>query len=135
MKKTIISLAAFALLTSAVPAFAQENNHVTATITNKESKNISNNSVITPRSVIGWYNSVPNASYYQVRVHNQTTNVTESVHNYSSNVNSAQTNFLTYGHSYTISVSALDANYNYLAGNTTPVFVANSYTSWSVYLY
>ncbi|MFE4569083.1 hypothetical protein [Paenibacillus chitinolyticus] len=36
MKKTIVSLTAFALLTSAAPAFAQDNNQVSNTTANKE---------------------------------------------------------------------------------------------------
>ncbi|MFS0838660.1 hypothetical protein [Paenibacillus sp. 1P03SA] len=137
MNKTIISLAAFALLTSSVPAFAQANH--TPTNTNTNETNILNPSEIsvlnTGTVFVSHFNSPSSTQLLEFTVRNETDNILVQ----GSLIPKSQSQFVTYGltrgKNYSIKVRALDAFYNQVATGTTGVFkVDTAEAHYFVYL-
>ncbi|MVP00283.1 hypothetical protein [Paenibacillus lutrae] len=133
MKKTITSLAAFALLASAIPAHAQEINlaPTAATVNDSKLPTSAPSQVINPRAKVSW-NSVPGAAYYDVYVNNLTTNQLYQYSRQSSLI--FESGYLTSGHDYIIVVNALDSNFNKIASGHTQQFKAIYHNLWTIYL-
>ncbi|WP_188068944.1 hypothetical protein [Brevibacillus brevis] len=121
MKKLITGIAALAIMTSAVPAFAKEAQQApTTTVSTKISaSNKAQASYV--RMYVDW-NDVPNAETYEVSV----TNLTDS-YVYERNRRATSdftTGDLYVGKNFIISVVAYDKNSNTIASGNTGVFQA-----------
>ena len=130
MKKLFTTAVATAvLLTSAVPAFAQDSNQVSSQ-TAASSKAVNPSSVDLQSSVSAYvtWNSVPGAVAYSYHVWDYTEGrLYEAARQGTTN---RTTGALTYGKSYSITIAALDANDRIITQNNTGVFVAGPSTNW-----
>ncbi|MCR8845310.1 hypothetical protein NQ117_16625 [Paenibacillus sp. SC116] len=127
MKKTIISLAAFALLTSAVPLSAQAN-IITPTNTN-ETKLISTTDISvlnTMRTSVFWDYYFNGTEWYEYTYWDVTENRLHSSGLVSKNHRYAADWSLKRGNYYSVQIRALNANYAQLATASTGVFRADS---------
>ncbi|MEC0210754.1 hypothetical protein P4H70_17595 [Paenibacillus ehimensis] len=132
MKKLFTTAVATAvLLTSAVPAFAQDSNQVSSQ-TAARSKAVNPSSVDLQSSVSAYvtWNSVPGAVAYEIIVYNHTDGYEYERSRQSASVTNKTTGGLTYGKNYSITVAAVAANGYILANNWTGYFTASPTTNW-----